>query len=71
MMTTPKYLRRVTYDYILERGVSDERQAVEGRHGFIHQRVRFDEVESHFGQGTRVVDALTGPWLRNLIAIHW
>ena len=57
--------------YVLEGGVSDEWQSVEGWHGFIHQRVRFDEVERHFGQGARVVDALTGTWLWNLIGIHW
>ena len=57
-------------ELVLERRVSQQRQAVKGRHRFIHQRVRLDEIERHFRQGARIIDALARPRLWNFGRRH-
>lgn len=57
-------------ELVSERGVRQERQPVERRHGLVHQRVRLDEVERDLGQGARVVDTLAGTRLGHVVDAH-
>ena len=53
-----------------ERGVRQQRQTEEGRHRFVHQRVRLDEAERQFGQLPRVVGAVARPRFGHLGRQH-
>ena len=54
-------------ELVAERRVRQERDPVEGRDGLVHQRVRLDEIQRHFGQRPRIVDALPRARFRHVV----
>lgn len=68
--SVPLETRTKELEGLLETGADDDRLAEKTRHQLVHEGMRVDEVESKVGQRAGVVDALPGPGVRDLGALH-